>query len=100
MGTTIQVTGKETIEEIYFLIRTGTWHQEQVQSYLNLKEDLAYTHGMDDARQDDYSSNQAEIDDAFNRGYDAGQNEGFKDGYNEGHRESSYNGDLEGRGRW
>lgn len=87
----IKVTGTETLEEVYFLIRVGTWHQEHLHSYLAHRSDLAYTQGIDDTRQDGYTG--ADVDDAFNRGFDQGHNEGYKDGFADGSREASYDQD-------
>ena len=84
----IRVTGTENVEEIYFLIRTGVWHQEHLTSFLALREDTAYSQGIQDSRDDGYSP--GDIDDAYTRGYDNGHNEGYKDGYADGNRENSY----------
>jgi flagellar biosynthesis/type III secretory pathway protein FliH len=88
MGTTVKVRGDETLEEVYFLVRLGTWHQSHLGAYLELQKDEAYQSGIDDATQDGY--NAGDVDDAFSRGYEQGHNEGYKDGYNDGNRESSY----------
>lgn len=88
MGNTIQVKGTETLDEIYFLVRVGTWHPEQLEAYIASRVDDAYNQGAEDSRQDGYSS--GDMDDAYSRGFDQGHSEGFKDGYAQGSQESSY----------
>lgn len=90
--TTITVTGTETLEEVYFLIRVGTWHPSHVESFLNIREQAAYNQGQDDAH-DANQYDAGQVDDAFNRGFDQGHNEGYKDGFADGSREAQYDQD-------
>lgn len=81
------------IEEIYFLIRVGTWGPDDLINHIAQLTAEAYAEGQNDARHDDYSANQADCDDAYNRGYDHGHNEGYREGYADGSREASYSQD-------
>jgi hypothetical protein len=94
MTNQITVTGTETVEEIYFLIRTGVWHQEHVQELLEIRENQGYNQGLDDATAQGYTG--PDVDDAYTRGYDNGHNEGFRDGYSQASREAEYDNDR----RW
>ena len=93
----MNISGKETIEEVYFLLRTAVWHQEHLDTWLDLREakvyDAAYSDGMEYAN--DTSHHDDRWEDEFNRGYEqgydkglaAGIDEGYKDGYADGSRE-------------
>lgn len=93
---TITVTGQESLEQIYFLIRVGSWHPEHVDSFLNIREQAAYNQGHEDAHDNQTQYDAGDVDDAYSRGYDAGHNDGYKDGYSDGSREASYNHDNRG----
>ena len=94
--TTITVSGKETVEEVYFLLRTAMWHQEHFSKWIDLAEDKAYKVGHDDGlayARDDYNhdSNLEEYTKGYETGFDDGLaqgiNEGYKDGWADGSRE-------------
>lgn len=95
MGTTIKVTGTETLDEVYFLIRVGTWHPSHLAEYIELLNNDAYNTGVDDgqAQANDQgweTEYQRGFDDGYERGFEKGGNEGYKDGYADGSREGSY----------
>lgn len=87
--TAILVTGQESLEQIYFLIRVGTWHPEHVQQYLAHQAEQSYQQGVEDGQQDSPSTH--DVDDAYTRGFDQGHDQGYRDGFNDGARESNYN---------
>lgn len=102
MGATIQVRGDETLDEIYFLLRTGTWHPSHLGEYIEIQNNEAYNQGVDDGQsqandqgwEQEYHRGHA---DGFEEGYSRGASEGYRDGYADGSRESSYDND---RGRY
>lgn len=95
-----QVTIEHTIEEAYFLLRTGTWGQKEFEEFVGLYEEKGYKGGYDDG----YDHGRTEANDlgwereyqrGFDQGYEEGHkdgaNEGYKDGYADGSREEDYN---------
>jgi hypothetical protein len=79
-----------SIAEIYFLIRVGTWGEQDLAQHLTLETDLAYAQGLQDGQGDVYTAQ--DVDDAFTRGYDQGHDHGHRDGYALGHNEADHGG--------
>ena len=96
MGATIKVRGDETLDEVYFLLRTATWHPSHLGEYIELQNNEAYNQGVEDGTHDannvgwenEYHRGHQ---DGFDEGYSKGASEGYRDGYADGSRESSYN---------
>lgn len=85
MGTTseITVTGNETIEEVYFLVRVGSWHQEHLDKYLMHHHYDAYNAGHDAGCSKGY--NDREMLDSHEEGYSQGLRDGEEAGYDKGY---------------
>jgi flagellar biosynthesis/type III secretory pathway protein FliH len=93
--TDISIQGTETIEEVYFLVRTGVWHPEHLAEYLEMQKtdvyDTAYSDGMEYARDTATETDwQRGHEQGYNEGYDQGSREAYRDGYADGSRENYY----------
>jgi flagellar biosynthesis/type III secretory pathway protein FliH len=67
-----------TIEEVYFLVRVGTWTPEQLQAHIDQLVTQAVDHTI------------MECSLAANNAFQQGDNQGYNTGYDDG-RESGYN---------
>lgn len=85
----IIITGHETLEEIYFLIRVGSWHPEHLEQYIQAREMQGYDNGYYDGQAQD--TGEAEylrgFDDGYEKGMIEGEQAGYDEGYNDGVRE-------------
>jgi hypothetical protein len=87
-----EITGRENLEEVYFLIRVGSWHQEHLAAYAEAREAIGYDSGHADGV--DYADNrnggwEEEYDRGYNAGYDQGVLEGEKAGYDAGYSDGN-----------
>jgi hypothetical protein len=100
MGTTIttpaDITGRENLEEVYFLVRVGSWHQEHLAAYMDAREAIGYESGHADGV--DYAENRNGIgwEAEYDRGYQAGITEGEDQGYDQGYRDGYNDGVRDG----
>lgn len=80
-----------TIDEIYFLIRVGTWDQQQLAEYIDGRiGDAVFDAVSDEQNNSNYQSESSFRDGehaGYQRGYEDGRHEGYEDGYNAGMRE-------------
>ena len=95
----INVSGDEVVEEIYFLLRTGVWHQEHFVEYVRIQRDKAYedgytdghSHGHDEANDRGWENEYHRgHEDGYEEGYSKGSSEGYREGYSDGSRENDY----------
>lgn len=101
MGMDVKVRGDESLDEIYFLLRTGVWHPSHLGEYIELQNNEAYNAGVDDGTsqandqgwEQEYHRGHT---DGFEEGYSKGSAEGYREGYADGSREASY----DSRGRY
>lgn len=75
----------KTIDEAYFLLRTGMWGEEEFKAYVDEYRSQGYRGGYDDGY--DYGRDSVNNDIEFERGYDKGYKDGEKDGWQEGYDE-------------
>lgn len=95
--TTITVSGKETLEEVYFLLRTAMWHQEHFAEWIDHGEHTSYETGYEDGityARDGFSQDD-KWEEEYNRGYETGFDEGMAQGINEGYKDGYADGSRE-----
>jgi flagellar biosynthesis/type III secretory pathway protein FliH len=95
-----------TVDEVYFLVRVGTWDQAKLAEYIEGRiADAVYDAVTDEQNNSNYQSessfNEGQ-EQGYNRGYQDGRHEGYDHGYDAGMREgeataSRYN---DSRDRW
>lgn len=79
-----------TIDEVYFLVRVGTWDQQALTDYINQEVQTAMDQMLADVRDTD--------DQHFHQGQRQGYDEGFRDGRGAGYDDGFAAGESQGYG--
>lgn len=101
MGTT-----SISIDEIYFLVRVGTWDQARLAEYINIQVQNALNDQASDMRYESDNSYESGYESGRHTGWTEGKEHGYDDGYSRGHSEGYSEGlrdgetNGSGRDRW
>lgn len=92
-----------SIAEVYFLVRVGTWGEEELKDYIDTQvqnevtdyansidhdNDVAYDRGYESGHHSGYSDGHA---DGLDEGYTRGEQDGYRNGLSEGECNASKN---------
>lgn len=91
-----------SIDEVYFLVRVGTWDQAALAEYINQEILVAVDDAIEQCRDaDNYSFTQGETH-GYDQGFKDGHHEGYEDGYAAGEARGYSDGqrDAEGSSSW
>ena len=85
-----------SIQEVYFLVRVGTWGETELENYIeeqayqalresqadvDYQNDMSYRQGEEAGWAEGFAEGKAEgFDDGYQRGCDDGYNDGLRDG--------------------
>jgi len=77
-----------TIDEIYFLVRVGSWDQAQLQAHIDQLVQAALEDQAFDLQQESNS--------AFDQGFETGRHQGYSEGKHDGYEDGYHRGQSEG----
>ena len=94
MGTT-----NPSIEEIYFLVRVGSWGQTELEAHIDQLVSAALEDQAFDLTQDSNSAYEQGWESGRHQGWEEGKEQGYDSGYSRGHSDGYSEGISDGESR-